>query len=697
MRHPFHASICLAVALLLAGCSGTDTGHRDGAGDRRDVVLITVDTLRHDATGFSGAGKVETPALDRLASSGRVFEWAHAHSVVTLPSHATILTGRLPFEHGVRDNAGFVLPEDVPTLATLLRDAGYATGAFVSAFPLDRRFGLARGFDVYDDEYGAGAVGDFVFPERAGDETVSRAAAWWEAQAGRRRFLWVHLFTPHFPYHPAERFAERYRDAPYYGEAAGADAELAPLLDTLLALPEPPLIVFTSDHGESLGEHGEATHGLFAYEATLRVPLVVWLPGRVPPGRDERAAAHVDLVPTILDLLGLPDPPGIESCGRSLLAEPRADGEPLYFEALTAYFNRGWAPLYGALSDRRKAIDLPIPELYDLAADPAERDNLAAVRAPELQALLRDLPAEAREPVDRDERIDPEVVERLRSLGYVAAGSGADARGQRFGPEDDPKNLVGDEERMFRALSEYNAGHVDAAIVTLRELIAARPTMRVAYGHLAFMLTDQGRLDDAIELLRGALAAGADSEPLRRQLALALLRRGDAAAAAAVLQADGESPDPETQLVLARIAATLGRFPEAEDRLRRALARDPSFPEAHVDRGILLLMQDRVDEARRELEAGLEGAPLSAEGWTALGAALSRSNEPERAAAAWRRAVAADPRLPDPLFNLALHYGRAGRIDDAISALERYVALVQGDERRRGEAMLRELRATRPG
>jgi tetratricopeptide (TPR) repeat protein len=611
-----------------------------------------------------------------------------------LPSHASILTGLLPYEHGIRDNAGFTLPAEIPTLGTLLESSGYLTAAFVSAFPLDRRFGLGRGFGVYDDEYEGFGGGAFIFAERPGEETISRARAWWEDHRGRRRFMWVHLFTPHFPYEPAEPFASEYGDAPYYGDVAMTDAQLAPLVEPILAAEsDSTLVIVTSDHGESLGEHGEATHGLFAYESTLKIPLLFFAPGLVEPGIDTRPAGHVDVLPSIFHLLGLATP---ECSGRSLFAASPTENESLYFEALTAFFNRGWAPLHGRIEGSIKAIDLPVPELYDLAADPQERSNLAERRADELDSMLRALPAAAREP-GRRERLDSEVVERLRSLGYVASGDGGTGSRRVFGADDDPKNLVQEEARLFEALSLYRSGKTDQAVRALREMLERRPTMAVAYGHLSYMYTDQGRLDEAAELLQRALARGVDTESIRRKLALVLLRRGRPRAAWETLAPHGESEDPETQIALGRVAAALERFEEADARIGRALELDPTFADAQIDRGILLLMQGRLAEGRGQLEAGLARNPQHAEGWNALGAAYSGEGELQRAVAAWRRAVEIDPRLPDPLFNLALSLGRAGEVDGAIDALERYIDLVDGDDRRRAEAMLRELRGSPAG
>ena len=296
----FFAQTALVTLLAFSACRGrTESaaapapGSASSASSRPDVLLITIDTLRADSLGFAGNRKVETPVLDRLAAQGRVFRNAHAHNVVTLPSHANVLTGLLPYQHGIRDNTGFRLDPSSPTLATLLKAGGYETAAFVGAFPVDSRFGLSRGFDVYDDRYPRGLSRlDFEMPERPASEVVPAALAWWNEKRSAPRFLWVHLYDPHAPYRPPAPFADRYRSNEYLGEVAATDAALAPLLDPLTSgAATPALVIVTSDHGEALGDHGEETHGLFAYEATLHVPLVVWFRGKVHPGRAPSSCA----------------------------------------------------------------------------------------------------------------------------------------------------------------------------------------------------------------------------------------------------------------------------------------------------------------------------------------------------------------------------------------------------------------------
>ena len=287
----------------------------------RNVLVISIDTLRGDALGSYG-GRAATPRLDALAASGARFTFAHAHAVVTLPSHTSLFTGLYPYQHGVRDNNGYRVRTGETTLATRLKVLGFATGAFVGAFPLDQRFGLNQGFDVYDDRVPeSGPTVDFALPERPANEVVSAATAWIATQS-TPWFSWVHVFDPHAPYRPPAPFDTQYAADPYAGEVAWTDAALAPLLDQLRTLSRPTLVIVTADHGESLGEHGELTHGIFAYDATLRVPLIVAevTPGSAASSRGrtiDAPARHVDVVPTILDALGAP--PDSAMAGSSLL------------------------------------------------------------------------------------------------------------------------------------------------------------------------------------------------------------------------------------------------------------------------------------------------------------------------------------------------------------------------------------------
>ena len=633
-----------------------------------DVLLVTLDTLRADALGFAGNPRAATPVLDRLAAAGRVFDDAHAHNVVTLPSHTNILTGLYPYQHGVRENSGFALPGSVPTLATLLREAGWATAAFVGAYPLDHGFGLARGFDTYDDRFPRGSRPDeLVMAERRGDQVVGPALAWWSAHRGKRRFLWVHLYDPHAPYAPPEPFASRFRDEPYLGEVAATDSFLAPLLGPLLDGKEPPaLVVVTSDHGEALGDHGEQTHGLFAYEATLKVPLVVWGPG-IRPGRDARPARHVDIVPTVLGALRLDRPKDLP--GQSLLASPDPAATS-YFEALSTSLNRGWAPLRGLLRERRKLIELPQPELYDLARDPQEKVNLYADERRTARALQAALPAESAWPPPRG-AVSPEQEARLRSLGYFTGSGGAR---KDYTAADDPKNLVDLDRKMHQVVELYSQGRYEQSAALAREVLAERPDMTEVAMQLALALRQLERHGEAIAVLENAFQRGTPPESLRRQLGLALSEAGRAGEAVQVLQPLAETGDATSLNALGIALSDDGRHNEGLAVLQRAAAANPEDPKTQENLGIVLLRMQDAGKARERLERALQLNPQLPISWNTLGVARYQLGDRAGALAAWERAVTIDPRQYDALYNLGLAAAEAGRTAEARQALARFVA-----------------------
>ncbi len=653
------------LALVLANPPAT-TAEPSNA---RDAVLITVDTLRADVLGFAGHPGVATPALDRLAAAGRVFTSAHAHCVTTLPSHASMLTGLHPFEHGVRHNGGFVLSAGVPTLATALHDAGFATGAFVGAFPLDARFGLDRGFEVYDDDVGTG-TGDshFLYSERRGDEVVARGREWWRANEGRRRFLWLHLFDPHAPYEPPEPFGSRYATNPYLGEVAAVDAFLTPLLDGFLAgQEEPALIVFTSDHGEALGEHGEATHGLFAYEPTLKVPMVLWGAG-VEPGADGRTARHVDLLPTFLTALGLEVPADLP--GRSLLAPAEGHPDITLFEALSGNLDYGWAPLRGVLRGADKLIALPVPELYDLEEDPQEARNLFREQQGSARELARLLPAESDWP-PASGAISAEDAARLESLGYLG---GPTVRKERYTPEDDPKNLVGLDHKVARMLELAIRGDAAAAIALGREVLAARPTMGVVYVHLSTLLIQAGEPMQAIEVMRRAESRGVAGRELQRQLGLTLVQAGRPREALAVLEplAEGDA-DVEAGNHLALALARLGRSAEAKALLERLLAADPAVARTHENLSYLAIVAGRFVAARDHARKALDLDPSLASSWNNLAIALFQLGSSAEAVEAWQRALELAPGDLDARLNLGLVQAQLDETEAARATLNRFL------------------------
>ena len=655
----------------------------------QNVLLITIDTLRADAVGCYG-GRAPTPNIDALAAQGMRFDSAHSHAVVTLPSHASILTGLYPTQHGIHDNYGFRLAPSVPTLASRLKAQGFATGAFVGAFPVDSRFGLTTGFDTYDDRYpGTSGGREFVLPERRAAEVVAVANRWLSRRQGKW-LAWVHLFDPHAPYRPPAPFDREYAGAPYFGEVAYTDSVLASLLGAAAAASggRPTLVIITGDHGEGLGDHGEQTHGVFAYESTLRIPLIVaQLPAgnltwNAPPAPAAGAGyvvpapvSHVDIVPTALDLLKLPAATDLP--GRSLMATAAArdSGGPApgsYFEALTASLNRGWAPLRGVVQGHEKYIDLPLPELYDLHADPREGTNLAdrsAERLRVLDVLLKGFPNMSAA-VARSSS-DPEASARLRALGYV---SGNAAKKDRYTDADDPKRLIAVDQEIHHVIDLYQHGRAAEAVPICEQVVAEHPGMEVAYSYLAMLQWELGTPAAAVGTLRTALARGLDSTAIRAKLGAYLAESGRGNEAIPLLETAvaGDLPDLDALNALGIALASVNRTREAEASFRRILQVSPANAMALENLGSIALGRRDYEAARDFFTRSLESDPASAQSHNGLGVVEMTAGHRKAAIDHWKRSVALDATNFYALFNVGMELVNDGQPNDARPYLERF-------------------------
>ncbi|HWF84984.1 MAG TPA: sulfatase-like hydrolase/transferase [Vicinamibacterales bacterium] len=675
-------ALIAGIAMAVAGCSRRPPAPMLASAQFRgaNVLLVTIDTLRRDRLGAYGSTAGLTPTLDRLAASGIVYEHAYSHVPMTLPAHTSILTGRVPATHGVHNNTSFRVADNLPTLATTLKGAGYRTGAFVGAFVLDARFGLNRGFDDYDDRYPhSSGTATFRFDERRGSEVVQAAGDWILNQGDQGSgirdqgsgpwFAWVHLFDPHAPYDaPPEYRAGR---APYDAEVAYADAMLGRLLDRLRAAHalDRTLIVMTADHGESLGEHGETTHGLFAYDATLAVPLIV-AGSSIAAGRIDTPVGHDDIMPTILDLAAVAPPAGMD--GRSLVAPPPAD-RGIVFEALDANLTRGWAPLTGIVSDHWKYIDLPIRELYDVQADPRELTN-AAERDPAHRDLLAralarmaSLPRQTGNPT----MLDADAAARLRALGY--AGGAALPRKEAYTAADDPKALVALNERFNSALEAFDAGRTTDAFAAFAGILRDRPDFLTARTSAATVLLDAGRPADAVALLRGAPAAQARSAQLLAKLGTALADAGDLSGAASAFEQARAGGDQNPDLVnaLGVVYARLGRQADARAMFEEMLRRDPGAAGTWYNLGLLELAASRPQQAADAFRRAVRADPAHGEAWQGLGAALVGTDR-SAAVDAWRHAERLRPHDYDLLFNLGMVLAEGDHPADSLPYLRRF-------------------------
>ena len=649
MRLNYIVSVALCALLLLVGGRARPSGAALGgqpkasvatSGPPSGVLLITIDTLRADHLGCYGYRSGATPAIDALAKQSVQFEHAFTAVPLTLPSHAALLTGTFPFYNGVRDQPGFRLPDDIPTLAEYFARAGYATAAVLGSPVLAQRFGLGRGFDDYDDRFGASTEeqeGGLPNVKRPADTVVKLALAWLEGRTkGKPFFLWLHFYDPHLPYRAPEPFRSRFAQHPYDGEIAYTDAALAKLFAALRRRGwfDSSVIVLTADHGEGLGEHGESTHGYFLYNSTLRVPLLV------KPASSSRAAnlqtpvSLVDLAPTLLRLVGIPVPSSFQGTdlGGSVVSGREPPPHPVYAEALYPLLHLGWNPLRALVLPKpasnggweaAKYIQAPQPELYELPNDPGETRNQysthqaeAAAEREQLETLVRtrapSKPAAARAPVSAD------TAELFASLGYVGQ---VESAGAAFTTSRrDPKDGVAEHEQLLRAAHAFQIHQYDAAERLLGEVLEKDPQQPLALDYLGTAQFVRGDLEKA------------------RTTYLRLL------------QAAPYYPTAYSEL--AHTEARLGHRPEAEKLYRRALEIDPSNPRPARELGLLLLDEGQVGPAEDMLQQALRLDPTDIFALNALGEAEARQEHYPQAAELLQRALEGAPKSVPVRLNL---------------------------------------------
>jgi choline-sulfatase len=718
--------ILLLLAVVAAGCSRSPH-----AAARSPVVVISVDTLRADHLPVYGYRGVRTPAIDAIARDSSVFENAYSNVPLTLPSHASLLTGLLPFENGVRDNIGFRLAPAHRTLATLLRSSSYATGAAVSSYVLRADRGLTAGFDYYDD-----SMPDNPTRERAGMETAAALAKWAESVRDRPLFLFLHIYEPHAPYTPPEPFASRYASVPYDGEIAAADAAIGSFVAFLkrAGLYDRAILVFLSDHGEGLGDHGEEEHGVFLYREAVRVPLLLKRPGSAGAGqRISTPVSLTDVVPTVLSLLSIPLPSDLHGLP---LTSPSGGGAAsnrrIYSETLYPRLGLGWSDLASLADARYHYIHAPRPELYDLAADPGERNDLSPALPAPFRSMRAALEAMSR-PFSMPEVSSPEELKKLAALGYISVSPGAPAGG----PLPDPKDKVEALRQMKRLFELYYASRYAEAVPTARDLVAGEPQVLSAWNMLSDSLDHEGKLAQAIEALRSgiarvregtssgeqlaqaydklsllcrragdaaggertlreAVARGLASEPMRRDLARLYVGSGRNARAVALLRAGPPLAEAESLETLGVALAGAGKGPEAKDALLAALAIEPASARIAFNLGTLLLDTGDAAGARDWFVKSLQSDSGSAPAWAQLGFAQARLGDTEGAEQSWRKSIELDPRQYGSLYNLAVSELRAGRTEDAREKLERFLAAAPraayAEQRAQAQILLRGLK-----
>jgi len=648
--------ILLIAVTAMCGCA------REKPAQRPPVILISIDTLRSDHLPAYGYRGVRTPAIDAFARQAIVFEHAYSHCPLTLPSHATILTGLLPADTGIRDNAGYRLDPKRATLAELLKRNGYATGAAVSAYVMRRDSGIDRGFDFFDDAIPQRADQSLGGLQRNGAETAASLDRWIGEHSSRPLFAMLHLYEPHAPYDAPEPYRSQF--APYDAEIAAADAIVGRFFESLKArgLYDNALIVLLSDHGEGLGDHGEDEHGIFLYREAIQVPLMVKLPGSQRGSRVPEAVGLRDVMPLVLDKLHIALPPGVT---------PRAP-RPVYSETFYPRFHFGWSDLHSLTDGAKHFIHAPRPELYDLAADPAERTNLVRSDRRTYAAMKRTI-ASMVTPAAAPAAIAPEEAAKLAALGYLGGGAAVetladpkdkvqtfrDLRGTfslfRAGRNaealDAFRKILRDNPGMtdlwdVTAKAYQRLGRIDEAIAAAKEGLKTNPRAPELMMSVAELALEAGRLDDArqhaelalpldaprahealarIALARGDLA-GAEAQARQAtgaaaQVTLARVlkqanRTGDALAAAdeaaRIIAAERKPPFAGLAFLRGDLLARLGRNTDAEAAFRQEIALSPGDPRAYQGLIVLLISEGRGEQATPLVYQLIEAAPTPA-------------------------------------------------------------------------------------
>jgi arylsulfatase A-like enzyme/Tfp pilus assembly protein PilF len=668
--------VWLRIPRAVTSVHGEPLGHLP-AGVRAgnlNLLLITLDTTRADRIHAYGFNDVETPNLDRLAREGVLFEQAVSAAPLTLPAHSSIFTGRFPPAHGVRDNGGFFLDERETTMAERLQARGFTTGGFVGAYVLDHKWGVAQGFQTYFDDFDLSKYQSLSLGsvDRPGNEVADKALQWLDGVGAKRFFGWVHFYDAHSPYDPPEPFKSRYAGHPYIGEIAFVDSQVGRLLAYLDAhhLAENTVVIVMGDHGESLGEHGEGTHGFFVYQATLHVPLVVRAPYDLMAGRRVTDTVRsIDILPTALELLGVPSSEHLEgtSVVPLMTGAKKELGLAAYSEAIYPRFHFGWSDLRALTSGRYKYVAAPRPELYDLQEDPGEAHNLYPQRQAlgdrmnqELAALEQRMSATAAAPKAAVE-VDPEARVRLAALGYV--GTFVTALAPDRAGLADPKDKI----QLFNLMTQARetARHdkeSDEGLHALERVVAQDPKVIDAWFMLGNEYYRRRQFARAIEQFKRALDLKPDYDLVVINMANAYraLGRDQEAMVGYRRFMELDPKNAQIRYEAAQILIDSGKLEEARQELTQALALEPKLAAARNALGVLALRRGDISGAEREIRAAIEEKPDVRLAHFNLALLAEQQGDAARAIAEYSREIELHANSYKAAFNLGKLYGRTG-------------------------------------
>lgn len=661
--------LCFAICWVLGGFALAQTKHSTTTVRKLppNVLLITIDTVRADHVGCYGYSKIETSTLDSLAHDGIVFERAISQVPLTWPSHAAILTGTYPFQNGVQDFTGEPLSPQLRSVAQAFKSAGYRTGAVVSAFVLDRSWGLGRGFDFYDDAFSAETFQkkDIGLVDRRAGESVDHAIAWLKKSPRQPFFFWLHLYDPHSPYDPPEPYRTEYRDHLYDGEIAYADHELGRLITWLKQnkLYDSALIAMLSDHGESLGEHGEDEHGFFVYNATVHIPLIVKPPigSGIQPDRRRQPVETTAVAPALLQLARVKDSIQNQFQSASLFASKAAAQATAYSETFYPFSSFGWSPLHAIETERFHYIDAPKAELYDLEADPGETKNLADqqpatlnVLKEKLQQVLSHNPFSASQKGGAN--LSPDAQEKLRALGYFGFRAAVSPEALAAGLPD-PKDKISDFNIILKSEDAFHRGDDNQGEALLRQVQERDPKIYVIPFLLGESASRHQNWQAAAEQFQRCLDLNPSFDNAMTGLARALSKLGrDDEAMSWLKKAANNNPENYRAWYEIGLLKAKSDPSDALSMYEKTVAIQPNFPPGQRELGLALYQTKKYADAATHLEKaaalGIDDARLH----NFLGICYSQTNRRQKATREHLRAIELDPHLAEAHLNLAYDY-----------------------------------------
>ncbi|MBN2372422.1 tetratricopeptide repeat protein [bacterium] len=641
-----HISLICTVIMVLSGlCILQGTAFSMGSLIKRheyNLFLITIDTIRADHLGCYGYKNIKTPNIDKLASEGAIFSQTISPVPITLPSHSSIMTGLYPVQHGVRNNGNFSLSRDAVTIAEIMRENGYQTGACVGSFILDSIFGLDQGFDYYDDNFTPGKKrSNFLYNERKAGDVTRIGIQWLEKHKDNKFFLWLHYYDPHSPYFPPFPFSVEYRDRPYDGEIAYVDVCLGELFKQMddMGLMDHTIVILVGDHGEGLGDHNEDTHTIFIYDATLRVPFIIRAPDLIKEGTNVNAlVSTVDILPTVIDQFGLKPLKGL--AGKTLMPLMNGQAKQIHSqilcESLFPELNFGWSRLEGIRTPEWKYIYAPSQEIYQIIEDPGEKKNVFQKGSSDhegwkvsLDRLKNDYPPASW--AVQQARLNPETEQRLKSLGYVWTRAEIDKEEDK--PRPDPKELIQVMNYMDNGISYILLESYHQAIEEFQKIVRVDPQNTAAYFHLGSAYEEKGDLDQAEIFFRKTLELNPDHAYVYNRLGLIQYKRGN------------------LELALAEFKKSLEIF---------------EYVEVYYNISLVYEKQRKIENAIAAIEKSLELDPDYVESWNQLGSLYLTQNNLQEAAKYFKKALYLDPVHVKAHVNLGLVYSSMGRTEDAI-------------------------------